>query len=198
MNARRAATALAVALGLLAIPGIAQARPLPTEAVQKAALLTTGEMISSAGYSGTLIAAGAASCYATDDGGRDCMLAAQPGSWDNPANYPYGNYITALPTMAAANTLWKTHMLAPKPYSGETITIVTKTAKLITWYAAPADASQMAWSFTAIKGKQGIMSANCGANTLTPDYAALAECSAKVAKALAAKVKKVRPTTPLA
>jgi len=122
----------------------------------------------------------------------------QPGDWSNSASYPYAVYIAAFPTAPAMTKHWTSHVTVPKPYSGETITIVTKTASLVTWYAIPSDPAQMAWATTSIKGRQGIMSAQCGANTTTPDLTALAECSKKVATALVTKVKKARPKTSLA
>lgn len=182
---------------LIAHGGVAQARPLPSAPVMQGLLLTHAEMIRVTGYSGQLADAGGSSCTNTDAGGRDCVSGAQPADWDNPAPYPYMVIISGFPTTVAAAKHWQDHNLKPQPWNGETITIVKQTTKSITYASVPADPQQMASAWTSIMGKQGIMMAACGANSVTPDLMAVAECSRKLATGLAAKVRAKRPRTPL-
>lgn len=200
---RRAIVALTISLPLLAAlvsgAGVAQARPLPTEPVMKGLLLTKDEMVKAAGYAGQMTEAGGpASCRDTDDKGRDCVYGVQPADYNNPASYPSMVVITGFPTVPAATKHWRDHNLKPTAWSGETITVVAKTARLITYTATPATPEQMAWAWTSIKGRQGIMMAQCTANQAGADLKALADCSRKVAVALDRKVKAKKPRTPLA
>ena len=199
---RRGVAVFAIALPLVASlvggASVAQARPLPAEPVMKSLLLTKDEMVKAAGYKGQLAEAGGLSCYNTDDGGRDCSYGTQPTNWEDPAPYPFMVVIAGFPTVAAATKHWRDHNLKPKPWNGETITVIAKTAKSITYTSVPADPQQMASAWTSIKGKQGIMMAACGATSQATDLKAMAECSRKVAVALDKKVKAKRPRTPLA
>jgi hypothetical protein len=199
---RRGCIALAIAVPLLASlmggVGAAHARPLPSSAVMQSLLLTKEEMIGASGYKGQLTEAGGASCNDTPGGGRDCAYGVQPADYNLPDSYPSMVVITGFPTIAGATKHWREHNLKPTAWSGETIAIVTKTARVITFTATPSNPDQMAWAWTSIKGKQGIMMAQCTANRAGADLKALAECSSKVAAALGKKVKAKRPRTPLA
>lgn len=192
------AATVPLAVSLIASGGIAHAKPLPPASVMQGLLLTKDEMVKATGYTGQLADAGGSSCTDTDDGGRDCSAGTQPADWENPAAYPYLVVISGFPTTAASAAHWRDHNLKPQPWNGETITIVAKTSKSITYTSVPADAQQMASAWTSIKGRQGIMMAACGANSQAPDLNAVAECSRKLATALTAKVKAKRPKTPLA
>ncbi len=185
--------------GLLVLPNAALAEPLPPEDRMKSLLLTTEEMVKATGYSGTLVSPpDSPSCYDTDDGGRDCMAAPAPQDFNNPQNYPYLVYISGFPTVAANNKHFREHVLNPKPFNNETIKIVSKNSRRITYTSVPADPTMMASAWTSIRGKQGLISGACAANTTSPDLKALAECSVKLANAQLKKVKNTRPKTPLA
>ena len=186
--------------GLIGSAGLAQARPLPSETVMKELVLTVAEMSKASGYPGQLIDAGGRSCYDTDDGGRDCSGGAQPATdadWANVAPYPSIVAISGFPTTAAALKHWRDHNLKPASWNGETITIVTKTRRIITYTSVPADPAQLGSAWTSLKGKQGIFMASCGAASQATALKDAAECSRKVATALAKKVKSHRPRTSL-
>lgn len=199
---RRAVAVLAIALPLIATliggASVAQARPLPAEPVMKSLLLTKDEMVKAAGYKGQMIEAGGSSCNSANDGGRSCVYGVQPADLNDPATYPTMVVISGFASVALASKHWRDHNLKPTAWSGETISIVAKTAKVITYTATPADPEQMGWAWTSIKGKQGIMMAQCFANQVGADLKPVAECSRKVAAALDRKVKAKRPRTPLA
>ena len=190
-----AGTALA-ALGLI-MSGAAQASSLPSQDAIIGSLLTVSEMKAATGYASELVSTGPASCAPEPGGALKCSVRAQATNGADPAPYPYVVNILAFASANAANTHWTSKTLKPTSFMGEKITIVTRTKTKITYVAVPASTGQMAWAWTSIKGKQGIMSAACSANSSSPNLAELARCSDKAATRLVRKVKAQRPPTQL-
>ena len=194
------AAAAAFATVWIGTPGVAVARPLPSEATQKGLLLTSSQAKTASAYSGEIVTPFPAYCDVTQDGGRDCSLSFQPTTDDllnNPQSYPFLVAISGFLTTAEAMDHWRQHVSSPQAYSGETIVIMTKTATQVTYVAIPANPAQMHWAYTTIRGRQGILTAGCIANATGPSHTLLAKCSADVAKAQARAVKESRPRTPL-